>query len=219
MVMISVFRPRPQRISRLYAILLVAVLALPQLALAQRGGGARGAGFGFGGRGLYGNGHAGSYGRGSGIYGYPFLFGDYPETFIEPTPQFVVVDSKAPAAIEQHASAEPLLIELRGDQYVRVKESAAQEAANGTGTQVSNSAASAPQPAVIVYRDGHREQIPQYAITGGMIYLHGNYWENGYWTKTVPLSALDLNATIQANQQRGVTFILPTAPNVVIASF
>ncbi len=74
-------------------------------------------------------------------------------------------------------------------------------------------------PAVLVYRDGHREEIPDYAIADGVIYVRGNDWQNGHWTKHIPLAALDPPATIQANQQRGVEFLLPTAPNVVIASF
>ena len=74
-------------------------------------------------------------------------------------------------------------------------------------------------PAVLVYRDGHREEIPDYAIADGVIYVGGNNWQNGYWTKRIPLSALDAPATMQANQQRGVKFMLPSAPNVVIASF
>jgi hypothetical protein len=70
-----------------------------------------------------------------------------------------------------------------------------------------------------VYRDGHREEIPDYAIANGIIYAHGTSWQNGYWTKQIPLSALDPPATMDANQQRGVKFMLPSAPNVVIASF
>ena len=74
-------------------------------------------------------------------------------------------------------------------------------------------------PAVLVYRDGHREEIADYTIADGVIYVRANYWQNGYWTKHIPLAALDPPATMQANQQRGVKFMLPSAPNVVIASF
>ena len=74
-------------------------------------------------------------------------------------------------------------------------------------------------PAVLVYRDGHREEVADYAIANGVIYVRANYWQNGYWTKHIPLAALDPAATMQDNQQRGVKFMLPSAPNVVIASF
>jgi hypothetical protein len=89
-------------------------------------------------------------------------------------------------------------------------------AAQKTRTESSGAESS---PVILVYRDGHREEIPDYAIANGVIYAHGTSWQNGYWTKQIPLSALDPPATMQANQQRGVKFMLPSAPNVVIASF
>jgi len=72
---------------------------------------------------------------------------------------------------------------------------------------------------VLVYGDGHHENIADYAIANGVIYVRSNYWQNGYGTKHIPLTALDLPATVQANQQRGIKFMLPSAANVVIASF
>ena len=90
---------------------------------------------------------------------------------------------------------------------------------SATQKERSESPARELPPAVLVYRDGHREEIPDYAIADGVIYVRGNNWQNGYWTKRIPLSALDAPATMQANQQRGVKFMLPSAPNVVIASF
>jgi hypothetical protein len=131
----------------------------------------------------------------------------------------------------------PLLIELQGDRYVRF----------GGAPETQDRGASAPPdyeaqaltepplaaaqrepaeahaaelpPAVLVYRDGHREEVAGYAIADGMIYVRGTDWQNGYWTKHIPLAALDPAATTQANQQRGVKFMFPSAPNVVIASF
>ncbi len=140
----------------------------------------------------------------------------------------------------------PLLIEWQGDRYVRfggTEETAergtathpdyaeptiaktpakpAMSATQMSATQKERSESPSPRipPAVLVYRDGHREEIPDYAIADGVIYVRGNNWQNGYWTKHIPLSALDAPATMQANQQRGVKFMLPSAPNVVIASF
>jgi len=139
----------------------------------------------------------------------------------------------------------PLLIEWQGDRYVRFG-GTAETAERGTSThpdyaeptiaktptkpppkpamsatqkERSESPGGERPPAVLVYRDGHREEIPDYAIADGVIYVRGNNWQNGYWTKRIPLSALDAPATMQANQQRGVKFMLPSAPNVVIASF
>jgi hypothetical protein len=72
---------------------------------------------------------------------------------------------------------------------------------------------------MLVYRDGHHEEIADYTIADGIIYVRGNFWQDGAWTKRIPLSAIDPVATLQANQQRGVKFLLPSASNVVVASF
>jgi hypothetical protein len=134
-----------------------------------------------------------------------------------------------------------LLIEWQGDRYVRfggteetrergtsthpdyaeptITKLPTKPAMSATQKERSESPGGELPLAVLVYRDGHREEIPDYAIADGMIYVRGNNWQNGYWTKRIPLSALDALATMQANQQRGVKFMLPSAPNVVIASF
>jgi hypothetical protein len=72
---------------------------------------------------------------------------------------------------------------------------------------------------VLVYRDGHRQEISDYAIADAIIYIQGDYWQNGSRTKAIPLASLDGSATVLANQQRGVKFMLPSASNVVVASF
>jgi hypothetical protein len=138
----------------------------------------------------------------------------------------------------------PLLIEWQGDRYVRFGAEQIGERGNFARPDyalpiVTRAITKAPvkaltsamqqlpaQPlagelplAVLIYRDGHREEISDYAIVDGMIYVRGNYWQDGYWTKHIPISALDPPATVQANLHRGVRFMLPSASNVVIASF
>jgi hypothetical protein len=153
------------------------------------------------------------------------------------SPQVLVSRS---AVGESPRRTRPLLIEWQGDRYVRfggleeteergtsahpdyaepTKLKLAKPPMSATPRERTGSQAGELPSAVLVYRDGHREEIPDYAIADGVIYVHGNYWQNGYGTKHIPLSALDPPATIQANQQRGVKFMLPSASNVVIASF
>jgi len=156
-------------------------------------------------------------------------------------PQFVVVQPVSADDSPRKTRLTPLLIEWQGDRYVRfggteetaergtsthpdyaeptIAKTPAKPAMSATQKERSESPAGELPPAVLVYRDGHREEIPDYAIADGVIYVRGNNWQNGYWTKRIPLSALDAPATMQANQQRGVKFMLPSAPNVVIASF
>jgi hypothetical protein len=200
------------------SLALALALAIVIPAAAQRGGGGHfgmGAGFGAG--------RSRGSARGAGFYGDPFFYSGYPgETFIEMPPQFVPVNPalSAPPVAPIQTNAAPLTIELQGDRYVRRAEGQSSlREDNKPGAEPAAAArADAPRP-ILVYGDGRREEIPDYAIADGVIYFHGNYYQNGYWTKHIPLSALDLPATLQANQQRGVKFLLPSAPNVVIASF
>jgi hypothetical protein len=181
-------------------------------------------------------------------YLYPDLGGGYysDEQYDEPyadggpAPKVVIVEPAAAEDSPQKVKSGPLLIEWQGDRYVRfggaaetpgTRTAADPDYAGSTITKPPIRPTSAAQktrtespgvkssPVILVYRDGHREEIPDYAIANGIIYAHGTSWQNGYWTKQIPLSALDPPATMDANQQRGVKFMLPSAPNVVIASF
>ncbi|HXY51537.1 MAG TPA: hypothetical protein VEI01_18965 [Terriglobales bacterium] len=60
---------------------------------------------------------------------------------------------------------------------------------------------------VIVFRDGHRTEVKNYAIIGQTLWV---YTEDD--SKKIPLSDVDLTATKNANSERGVTFQLPPAP-------
>ncbi len=173
---------------------------------------------------------------------YPFEFyGDYafPPVAQPSAPQVIVVEAPAPAiAAAPEAKATPLLIELEGDRYVRYggvhpsaspppdyaekdatppapKRTAISRVQPRGATKAEAPRADLP-PAVLVYRDGHREEAPQYAIIGGVLYARGTDWQRGSWSKQVPLSSLDLAATANANQERGIRFVLPSAANEVV---
>jgi len=206
--------------NRFTLVLVVAfLLALP--AAAQRGGIGMPGGLGYAGfaHGGFPAGRARGYARGIAYFGDPYLYTGYPtETFIATPPQFVATQPAALSATPIQTNSEPLIIELQGDQYVRRANGPQNEAPPADYAATTSAKPDRPRP-VLVYADGHREEIPDYAIADGVIYVHGNYYTNGYWTKHIPLSTLDLPATVQANQQRGAKFMLPSAPNVVIASF
>ena len=118
------------------------------------------------------------------------------------------------------------MIELQGNRYVRFggTQQSAARGMNSAPDYAEANASSVTQPpsprelppTVLIFRDGHREQIPEYAIVGSTIYATGNYWQSGQWTKNIQLSALDIPATIQANHASGVNFMLPSAPNEVV---
>ena len=57
---------------------------------------------------------------------------------------------------------------------------------------------------VLVFRDGHQQEVKNYAIVGQML------WDFGAkGTHKIPLSELDLDTTRKLNDDRGVEFILP----------
>lgn len=60
------------------------------------------------------------------------------------------------------------------------------------------------EPTLLVFRDGHQQEIRNYAIVGQML------WDFGAkGTHKIPLSDLDLDSTRKLNDERGVDFVLP----------
>jgi hypothetical protein len=122
--------------------------------------------------------------------------------------------------------AQPLLIELQGGQYIRLngEEPAAAEtidqnpglALKPGGSPTTVIPSQDLVPAVVVFRDGHREEVAAYTITDGVLYAQGNYYTDGSWNRKIDLSSLNLPETIEASRSRGVHFRLPAAPNEVV---
>lgn len=177
------------------------------------------------------NGRPHSHGFGSGaIFLADPFYSDYPVAPLTLPTQYVVVQPP-PAAVDTppETKSEPLMIELQGNRYVRFggRQQSAERGLNAppdyAEVQANNSPSAGQHPAqaelppaVLVFRDGHREQVPEYAIIGGIIYASGDYWQTGHWTKNIQLSALNIPATIQANHEAGIRFMLPSAPNEVV---
>lgn len=63
-----------------------------------------------------------------------------------------------------------------------------------------------PMPAVLVFRDGRQMQVENYVITPNRLFTLGPDQR-----RTIQLSELDLEATVKANQDRGVSFSVPKA--------
>lgn len=172
----------------------------------------------------------------------PAYFTDYLTPY-DASPSVIVVQAPAPPAerpqpqMEESKPAAPVMIEWQGDRYVRL--TAGSETSNQHTTQPDYIANRSPQPtsknahatvststatsaaidlppATFIFRDGHREQSSDYSIISGVIYARGDYWSTGSWSKQIPLAQLDLPATFRANQEQGVPFRIPTAPNEVV---
>ncbi len=154
--------------------------------------------------------------------GYPVA---YPPPVIFVQPQTAAADANPP----RPTSAQPLMIELRGDRYVRINgddtsggetiDVASSPSGRGSGAQdFTNHPAAQHEipPAVLVFRDGHQEEVSEYTIAGGVLYTRGDYYSNGSWTRSIDLATLNLSETLDSNLSRGVPFRLPSAPNEVI---
>jgi hypothetical protein len=59
-------------------------------------------------------------------------------------------------------------------------------------------------PVVLVYLDGHQQEVTNYAIVGPTLYDLGTFVAH-----KIPLAELNLKATIKANDDRGVEFSVP----------
>ncbi|HZP64017.1 MAG TPA: hypothetical protein VFB28_11425 [Terriglobales bacterium] len=205
-------------------VALVLAASVPLAAAQMRGGfgGSHAGGFrnggGFGGQ------PGNRLGRGLVVFGDPFSYADYPTTYVPPAAPVVIVPPPASAPAPAESKIEPLMIEWQGDHYVRFDDRRQAEKDAPTVDFIHRASPSgrpvaAPQtlpPAVLIFRDGHREEVSDYVITNGNLYARGNYWQDGFWTKTVPLSALDLPSTLRANSETGVKFPLPSGPNEVV---
>jgi len=59
------------------------------------------------------------------------------------------------------------------------------------------------EPSVLVFRDGHQQEVSNYAIMGQNVYV----FDKG--SRKVALADLDVPATIKANDERGLDFNIP----------
>jgi hypothetical protein len=105
----------------------------------------------------------------------------------------------------------PAVSDYRDDDDRRVLEEDYRAGLNPPREQISQpSEPVMAQPStVLVFKDGHQQEISNYAIVGATLYD----LSDGR-SKKVQLADLDLTATVKENDQRGVEFQLPGATNL-----
>jgi hypothetical protein len=159
-----------------------------------------------------------------------------PETPPAPPVQVFVPQPPQPPA-PAASPVEPLLLENHNGQWVRVPtgsemptisqstkpDSVSPKASSPNPGFVELPAAAPPMPAlppaVIVFRDGHMEEVAKYMIQGVDLYTKADYWSTGSWTRKIPLAELDIPASLKLNKDRGTKFNLPSGPNEVMIRF
>ena len=179
-------------------------------------------------------------GSGYGPNYYPYYDGYYDSDYYsdydsqdaageEPPPPFRGQTAAPAPPATATKPAESLVMELRGDHWVRLTSYGPMDIPGQSGElqsgppqakgTVASRAAQTPSelpPAVLVFRDGHREEVAKYTIVGTTISVKTDYWKTGSWTRKIPIAELNLAATLQANQERGAKFSLPSRPSEVI---
>jgi hypothetical protein len=151
---------------------------------------------------------------------------DYEERAVDAPPPPVRAAAQPAAPAENSKPADSVVMELRGDHWVRLTSTGPVEVAGkvtpaGAPSEslsaFDRTPAAQPLPAaVLVFRDGHREEAAKYTIVGGIIYLKGDYWTTGSWTRKIRVTDLDVPSTLKANSERGAKFSLPSRASEVI---
>src|SRR6266436_204776 len=189
-----------------------------------------------GGSGRFHQGHPSE--RRSILLAYPYFYSDsdYDSREASQQPQVVVVQASAPLPPPAPpAPRESLLIEWQGDHFVRTtsaKDSAGAQIAtdysekyavpsspairSGSGQKNTAQPPRDLPPAVLVFRDGHKDEVSEYTIMSGTIYSKTDYWTTGSWTRKIQVAELDVPATLKLNRERGLKFVLPGSPNEVV---
>jgi hypothetical protein len=118
----------------------------------------------------------------------------------------VAVDAEP--AVEEEAEPDPPAPTVFEHRPVRERVPAssrvAQQAAAETPEEPSPADARQQIPVVLVYLDGHQQQVTNYAIVGQTLYDLGTFVAH-----KIPLAELNLKATVKANDDRGVEFSVP----------
>jgi len=147
------------------------------------------------------------FGSGCWGYGYPWIFGYYDPFWWGDSRSSYDEDYERNLAIANEMNKQSLeeqrmrQEEADRDRDLYARSDPAPRTASGSERQ-----GTAIMPAtVLVFRDQHQKEIQNYAIVGQTLWN----FAPGH-TEKIPLSDLDLAATTKANDDRGLTFRVPT---------
>ena len=137
--------------------------------------------------------------------GYPTYYGSdfYSTPDYYPGYDYYGSSYSAPAYSAQNDIAQQQQdIDRLEDEVARLREQreTQQPAREAPGPQTE----SPSEPTLLVFRDKHTQEVQNYAIVGGTLWIFSEQRA----TK-LPLSWLDIEATTQANDDRGVNFQVP----------
>jgi hypothetical protein len=133
-------------------------------------------------------------------YAYPVAVGSEAEQEAEEPdpPAPTIFEHRSSSARVPVAAAEP---QRRGRNYLDSGEQQPVPA-----VELSPAEARQQIPIVLIYRDGHQQEVTNYAIVGQTLYDLGTFVAH-----KIPLADLNLKETIKANDDRGLEFALPAS--------
>ncbi len=130
------------------------------------------------------------------------LEGDEPTA--QPDTQAIVEDeAEEPPALTMYEHRARLAPSATASSAPAVNESRVYHPAPNQATAPAPEERIAPS-IVLIYKDGHQREVQNYAIMGNYIYDIG-----GFSAQKIPLTDLNLKATLKANDERGTDFSLP----------
>jgi hypothetical protein len=144
-------------------------------------------------------------------FGFPVVWGG--GYYIPYAYPYDMMDTGVDDSMEDDSSYGPTIFDRSGQAPVPVAQPTPSEEDYRAELRAKAAAAPAPQveqpvaeqpPTVLVFKDGHQQQVVNYAIVGATLYD----LSNGR-TRKVALAELDLTATVKQNDLRGVDFQLP----------
>ena len=147
-------------------------------------------------------------------YGYPYSY--YPD--YDPMVPSYARPAVATAPVEEPQAPAQTVFENRpGYKAPAAYSEPAAAAATAPAAPPAQTTAApvAPEPpTILVFKDGHKIEIGNYAIVGETLYnMSGSTGVPGRRAFKIALASLDLDATVKANEERGLEFHLPTKKN------
>lgn len=140
-------------------------------------------------------------------FGYgPILYPAYSQVVVVQPDEAADEDGAYDAVYDPRIDPRVLRLRLPKDSEAEPRPKAATNAASAPAPEPEPVVA---QPTtVLVYKDGHKAEVQNYAIVGATLFELGDGR-----TRKIQLAELDLPATQKANDDRGVDFQLPVARN------
>ncbi|MBZ5629095.1 MAG: hypothetical protein LAO06_09540 [Acidobacteriia bacterium] len=143
-------------------------------------------------------------------YAYPVAVAAEPDADEETEPD----DPPAPTIFEHRTTTERMSADNSryGTHYLDAREKrkpAPEPEVFDNRVMPSTTPASEQFPVVLIFRDGHQQEVRNYAIVGQTLYDLGTFVAH-----KIPLAELNLGATIKANDDRGVEFSVPVSVKI-----